>query len=204
MTYINLVDSLIKDRGVLKTPAIIKAFHKVDRADFVSEDQKVSAYEDVPLPIGYGQTISQPYTVAFMIELLEPQKGQKILDVGAGSGWVSALLAEIAGSDGTIFAVEKIPELLKWGKENVLRLGYRNVKFFQAGDEIGLKKYAPYDRIISGAAAESEPKELLDQLKIGGIAVLPILDSIVRYVRKSLEKFDRKEFYGFSFVPLVK
>ena len=127
MEYENLIDSLIKD-GYLKTPEIIEAFKAIDRANFVSNELKGDAYLNVPLSIGFGQTISQPLTVAFMLELLQPKKGEKILDVGAGSGWTIALLAFIVGDPpaggGKIIGVERIPELKEkmFGVMRVIRV----------------------------------------------------------------------------------
>ena len=122
MEYENLIDSLIKD-GYLKTPEIIEAFKAIDRANFVSNELKGDAYLNVPLSIGFGQTISQPLTVAFMLELLQPKKGEKILDVGAGSGWTIALLAFIVGDPpaggGKIIGVERIPELKEMAEKNI-------------------------------------------------------------------------------------
>ena len=105
-----LIKNLISS-GYLKTPEIINAFYKIDRIDFVPEELKYEAHTNTPLPIGYGQTVSQPLTVAFMLELLQPKSGHKILDVGSGSGWQSVLLACLAGNKGRVIAVERIPEL---------------------------------------------------------------------------------------------
>src|SRR3989338_8071025 len=110
MTKEVLIDDLIGG-GYLKTPLIIEAFKKIDRADFVSENLRDEAYENYPLPIGFDQTISQPLTVAFMLELLQPQPGEKILDIGSGSGWTTTLLAFCVGKEGRGFGLERIPEL---------------------------------------------------------------------------------------------
>ena len=112
-----LVKELISS-GYLKTPEIIDAFQKIDRKDFVSDEYKDRAYVNAPLPIGYGQTISQPLTVAFMLELLQPEKGNKILEIGSGSGWQTALLARVVGDEGRVFAIELIPELEQFGRKN--------------------------------------------------------------------------------------
>jgi len=110
-----LIQNLI-DNGSLKTPEIIAAFQKIDRGDFVPDEVKNLAYENMALPIGWGQTISQPQVVAFMLELLQPQKGEKILDVGSGSGWQTALLASIVGDTGNVTAIASIPEVFAFGK----------------------------------------------------------------------------------------
>jgi len=114
----SLISELI-EQGYLKTPRIIRAFKKIDRADFVLPEFKNSAYLNVPLPIGHGQTISQPLTVAFMFELLQPEVGDKILDIGSGSGWTTALLAEIMSKMGKVFSIEIVPELCEFGEGNV-------------------------------------------------------------------------------------
>ena len=121
----SLINHLI-NVGVLKTPEIIKAFYKIDRAFFVPKEFHDYAYEDYPLSIGYGATISQPYTVAFMLELLQPKKGEKILDVGSGSSWTTALLAHIVGIKGKIFGVEIVPELIKFAKDNLKKFKFSN------------------------------------------------------------------------------
>ena len=122
-----LIKKFIED-GVLKTPEIISAFRKIQRKDFIPENLQYAQSVDSPLPIGDGQTISQPYTVAFMLELLEPKKGQKILDVGSGSGWVSTLLAEIVGLKGFVYAIERITQLLKFGENNAIKYKLPNIK----------------------------------------------------------------------------
>src|SRR3990170_6021596 len=131
MTKADLIQELI-ETGYLKTPRIIDAFQNIDRVDFVPEPFKGEAYENYPLSIGFGQTISQPLTVAFMLELLQPKEGEKILDVGAGSGWLSALLAYIVGNPlrqpanggGKIIGIERIPELKEMAEKNISKYNY--------------------------------------------------------------------------------
>ena len=132
MNNSNLVEKLKVD-GFLKMPAIISAFQKIDRADFVLPQYSNEAYEDYPLPIGHGQTISQPATVAFMLELLQPKIGEKILDIGAGSGWATALLAEIVGKDGKVYGLEIISELVEFGKNNLGKYNFNNAEILLAG-----------------------------------------------------------------------
>lgn len=200
-----LMSSLIAD-GYLKTPQIIAAFRRIDRADFVSEKFKRDAYLNAPLPIGYGQTISQPLTVAFMLELLKPEKGDKILDVGSGSGWQTALLAEIAGEKGKVFGVEIIPELKEFGEKNIAKYDFIEkgiVKIILANGSAGFLKEAPFDKIIAGAMAAVPPKAFLEQLKIGGRLVMPCAGSVWLMIKKSEDKFEEYEYPGFAFVPLV-
>lgn len=201
-----LIKNLI-DSGYLKSPRIIDAFRKIDRADFVPEELIQEAYINAPLPIGFGQTISQPLTVAFMLELLEPEKGDKILDVGSGSGWQTALLGEIAGKDGKVFGVEIIPELKEFGEKNIANYGFIEkgiVEVILASGAGGLKKHAPFDKIIVGAMAERVPKELRDQLKVGGRLVVPQGGSIWLIIKKSQDMFEEREYPGFAFVPLLE
>jgi protein-L-isoaspartate(D-aspartate) O-methyltransferase len=205
MHYRELIDNLIKG-GYLKSKNIIDAFKKIDRKNFVPQDLEYEAYVNAPLPIGWGQTISQPLTVAFMLELLQPQKGNKILDVGAGSGWQTAILAEIVGKKGKVFAIEVIENLVKFGKANVEKYDFiksGRAEFFHGNAESGLAEKAPFDRIIAAASAQEIPESWKKQLKVGGRLVAPIDSSVHLIVKKSENDFDDKEFPGFAFVPFV-
>ena len=186
MTNDELVRHLV-NTGVLQTPRIKDAFMQIDRADFVDGP----AYADAPLPIGSGQTISQPTVVAFMLELLQPEPGDSILDVGSGSGYTTALLRAITED---VRAVELEPELVRYGKENV-RTYFSDVQFYQ-GDR-GLPEHGPYDKILVSAAAEELPQELLDQLTEDGVMVIPVKNAIWKVTPDGVEKHE-----GFRFVPL--
>lgn len=201
MTYQKLIKQLVAS-GKLKTPRIIKAFQKIDRAHFILAEYKDRAGDDIPFSIGFGQTISQPSTVAFMMEALRPQKGDRILDIGFGSGWTSALLAEIVGQKGKIYAVEIIPEIFRFGKKNVENLGYQNVEFFQTDASGGLIEKSPFDRILASASAPKLFKILKNQLKIKGIMVIPIQDTVVKIERFSKNKYKKKTYPFFAFVPM--
>lgn len=183
--------------------SIDKAFKAIGRSNFVLPGYQAAAFADVPLPIGYGQTISQPTTVRMMLEWLDPKPGQKILDVGSGSGWATALLAYLVGLTGHIYAVEKIPELVEFGRENCKRQGIKNASFAQAGETYGLTKYAPYDRILVSASGTSIPNELQEQLKEGGKLIIPVRNDILELTKISKNKWDAKLHPGFVFVPLV-
>lgn len=198
----NLVENL-KEEGWLKTPKIIEAFLKIKREDFVID--KDLAYYNTALPIGFGQTISQPLVVAFMLELLSPKEGEKILDIGSGSGWTTALLSYCVGEKGKVIAIEIIPELKEFGENNVKKYNFveKGVAKFIVGDgKLGYKKEAPYDKILVSASTDKVPKELKNQLKIGGKMVIPINDSIVEITKMSAKEFKQKEYPSFVFVPL--
>lgn len=197
------------EEGILKTPSIIEAFEKVDRKDFVPEELKDKAYLNTPLPIGYGQTISQPLTVAFMLELLQPQAGDKILEVGSGSGWQTALLAHIVSGGnerGKVIAVELIPELMIFGRKNVAKYGFIKkgvVEFHSFNATKGMPENAPFNKIISAASGGEIPQAWKEQLAIGGRLVAPVKGSIVLLTKKSETEFKAEEYPGFAFVPLI-
>ena len=202
----DLIDSLIQD-GWLKTPRIIDAFRKIKRADFMPKEIKDLAELNEPLVIGYGQTISQPLTVAFMLEQLQPEEGDNILDIGSGSGWTSALLAEIVGSSGKITAIEIIPELKEFGEKNVAKYDFIKkgiVQFICADGSNGYKEEAPFNRILASAAGKKIPKAWKEQLEIKGRLVLPVKNSIWVLIKKSKKEFEEIEHPGFAFVPLVQ
>jgi len=218
----NLIDSLIEE-GWLKTPRIIEAFRKIKRVDFLPREIKDLAELNEALSIGYGQTISQPLVVAFMLELLDPQPGNKILDIGSGTGWTTALLAQIVGQKGKVIAIDIIPELVEFGKQNVAKYNFIEkglpaaclpdrqgrqgiVEFICADGSKGYKKEAPYDKILASASAESLPGVWKEQLKISGRIVTPIGSSIWLFIKNSAPKgsvFQEIEYPGFVFVPLI-
>jgi protein-L-isoaspartate(D-aspartate) O-methyltransferase len=209
----SLIDSLIKE-GWLKTPRIIEAFRAIKREDFMPLDMRDLAESNEAFPIGFGQTISQPLTVAFMLEHLQPQPGDKILDIGAGSGWTTALLAHIVGKQGKIIAIEVIPELKEFGGKNVSKYNFiekRIVKFICADGSKGYPNFAAcpelaegFDKILASASAEKLPQEWKEQLKNGGRLVTPIASSIWLFIKKSSTEFEEREFPGFAFVPLIE
>jgi len=201
-----LLDDLIRG-GWLKTESIIKAFKEIKREDFLPEDTKHLADLNEALPIGWSQTISQPLTVAFMLELLKPEKGDKVLDIGSGSGWTTALLAHIVGEEGRIIAIEIIPELKEFGEKNVSKYNFIKkgvVEFICTDGSKGLGKEAPFDKILASATARKIPKAWKEQLKIGGRIVTPIGSSIWLFVKKSETEFEETEYPGFVFVPLIE
>jgi protein-L-isoaspartate(D-aspartate) O-methyltransferase len=166
----NMVKSQIQNRGINNT-LVLEAMRKVPRHLLVPENQKAKAYEDRPLPIGDGQTISQPYIVAHMTELIQPKKGMKVLEIGTGSGYQAAVLAEIVDQ---VFTIEIMESLGKRAKMDLEKLGYQNV-FVKIGDGYqGWPSEAPFDAILVTAAAEVIPQPLIDQLKEGGRMVIPV------------------------------
>ncbi len=200
------MEPLIKELiflGYLKTPRIIEAFRAVDRKDFVLPEYKELAYINDALPTMEGQTISQPLTVAFMLELLQPEIGNKILDIGSGSGWQSAMLAQIVGARGKIFAIELIPELKEFGEKNARKYDFPNLKFLSGSAESGLPEEAPFDRIIAAASSEQISEAWKKQLRVGGRMVLPVLNSIFLLAKNGENDFEEHEFPGFAFVPFI-
>lgn len=184
-----------------------EAFEKVDRADFVLPEYISMAYEDVPLPIGFEATISQPTTVKFMLNWLNPKPGEKILDVGSGSGWTTALLAYAVGGKGKVIGTEIVPELVKFGSENLAKYNFAQATIVQAEKIIGLPEEALFDKILVSAGAKNVPPELIDQLKVGGIMVIPVGPTpyyqTVKLIKKiSKNKTTEEDYPGFAFVPL--
>lgn len=184
--------------------AIDRAFIKVDRRDFVSEGQRQQAHVDRPLSIGFGQTISQPSTVRLMLTWLNPKTGDRVLDVGSGSGWTAALLASIVGPSGEVYAVDIIPELVERGKENCMKAGFHNISFFVAGSELGLPEYGPYDRILVSAAANTIPDSLRRQLMVGGKMIIPVRGNVHELTKLSSNRWREQVHSGFVFVPLIE
>lgn len=200
-----LVNELIR-KGYLKTDLVIDAFSEINRVEFVKGEFEKEAEVDIPLPIGFGQTISQPLTVAFMFELLDPKRGQNILDIGSGSGWTTALLSYIVGEKGRVTALERISELSKWGKENVEKYKFVSkgiANFFVSDGNFGFPENAPYDRILVSAMTKEIPEELKKQLKVGGKMIIPVNNDIWYLEKKNEDDFYKEEYPGFSFVPLV-
>jgi len=197
-----LVEHLIRLRA-LRSERIIEAMRSIDRKDFVRPEYGALAYADRALPIGLGQTISQPYTVIFMLELLGAEEGARVLDVGAGSGWTTALLGKIVGTSGRVYGVELLLELVKFGKKNLAKYDLPQASIQRAGEEYGLSEHAPFERILVSAAADHAPEELLDQLAHPGIMVMPTKGSIVKIEKSRENQGSQKSYDGFKFVPLM-
>ncbi|MBN2721593.1 MAG: protein-L-isoaspartate O-methyltransferase [Campylobacterales bacterium] len=198
----DLVDYMVL-RGVLHTSRIINAFWDIDRKYFVPEQFSEHIYIDAPLPIGKNQTISQPSTVAFMLEQLAPKEGENILDIGSGSGWTTSLLCHIVGEKGSVTGLERVDELVEQGKKNLAQFNFGDHCSIQkAGAQLGIPGQK-FDRILVSASAEEIPTALFDQLKIGGVLVVPVQNSIFRFEKISDDNIKRDEYKGFAFVPLI-
>lgn len=202
----SLVDQLVAD-GYLKTPEIIEAFRRVPREDFVPGAIREEAPSNQPLPIGYGQTISQPLTVAIMIELLQPKSGESVLDIGAGSGWTAALLATIVGPKGTVVAVERIPQLCRQAEENLTKYDFPHLELVE-GDGLAVAKERPsFDCIHVAAGAVAVPPILKERLRVGGRLVVPVgshVHTMVMLRREDASAFSEQRLPGFAFVPLIE
>ena len=198
----DMVEMQIRGRGV-QDPGVLKAMLKVPREIFVPDSEKSRSYYDGPLGIGHGQTISQPYIVAYMTELMELQGQEKVLEIGTGSGYQTAILAELSAR---IFTIEVIDKLGKRAEELLVdRLNYSNIHFRIGNGREGWPEEAPFDRIMLTAAPQDFPELLFLQLKENGIAVAPVggfYQSMVRY-RKVNHKVNKETLIGVSFVPLI-
>jgi protein-L-isoaspartate(D-aspartate) O-methyltransferase len=156
------------------TEAEINAFKELNREDFVPENLKEKAYEDVPLPLMRNKTISQPTTVMLMTHALELKSGDKVFEIGTGSGYQSSIIANIVGPKGKVVTTEIVPELITFAKQNLIKAKIKNVKIFEDDGSKGIEKEAPYDKMIITAACKEFPKPLLDQLKPEGVIVGPV------------------------------
>ena len=198
---LSMVETQIRNRGV-KNERVLEALRKVPRHEFVPEKQADQAYNDYPLQIGYGQTISQPYIVALMTELLEIKSDGRVLEIGTGSGYQAAVLAELAAE---VYTIEIVEPLALQARETLDRLGYTNIKIRSGDGFYGWPEAAPFDGVIVTAAPEKVPQPLLDQLKEGGRLVIPegrYYQDLVVY-EKSGGKTRRREVIPVRFVPMT-
>lgn len=197
-----LVDQLVL-KGI-KSKIVIDALLKVPRHLFIDQDFETHAYIDKAFPIDSEQTISQPFTVAFQTSLLNLNKKDKVLEIGTGSGYQTAILMEIADS---VFSIERQHKLYRRSKKNLTNLGYKTINIKYGDGYKGLQEHQPFDKILVTAGAEILPKQLLLQLKIGGKLVIPIGKDIQKMTvieRKSEKSFDKKTYGNFKFVPMLK
>jgi len=193
----------IKEGYSLSSPGVFSAMLRVPREKFVPVKYRSQAYDDGPVSIGYGQTISQPYTVAFMTHLLGLKGKEKVLEIGTGSGYQAAILSLLAKE---VYTMERIPELAVKAGRRLKRLGYKNVCVKADQGEYGWPKFAPFDAILVTAGVEKAPKNLFDQLKEGGVLVAPVGKGVDKRMMKFIKKkgqIVREEFGIFHFVPFV-
>lgn len=208
MTYaekrFDLVKQLILE-GRIKTKEVEKAFLDVKREEFVPDHFKHYAYVDSPLEIGHGQTISAPHMVAIMVEGLDIKKGQKILEVGAGSGYHAAIVSKLVGNKGHVYTIERYSSLAENAKKSLESCGIKNVTIEIGDGSEGLPKYAPFDRIYVTCAAPDIPPLLIDQLKNDGKLMVPVGKVVcqLELIEKKNDKLHSKNLGGCAFVPLV-
>ena len=200
----DLLNSL-REKGF--SEKIVDAFSKVKRENFIPENIRAMAYEDTPLPLGYGQTISQPYTIATMLSLLDLRKSQKVLEIGSGCGYVLALISEIVGKNGKVYGIEVIKELAEKSRKNLM--DYGNIKVYNENGVEGLEEKVLFDRIIISAALRDIPEKIMGHLKNKGIIVAPkgsrFEQELIAIQRKSKSEFEiKKKIPGFIFVPFVE
>ncbi|EKE27311.1 MAG: hypothetical protein ACD_3C00225G0014 [uncultured bacterium (gcode 4)] len=198
----SMIDELIS-MWIPKNSSALKAFKAVDRRYFVPDEYASSIYDDMPLPIWHGQTISQPYTVAFMLELLDVKKWNHILDIGSWSGWTTALLAYICWNDWYVIWLEIIPDLVDTWQANLSKFNFKNARIMQALPTLWIP-WKKFDRILVSAAWDELDDNLLWQLNDWGILVIPINYSIWKIVKIKEDNFEKREYPWFTFVPLIK
>ncbi|MFC1623476.1 protein-L-isoaspartate O-methyltransferase, partial [Patescibacteria group bacterium] len=196
-----LTHDLIEE-GYLKNDKVIESFCDIRRMEFVPSSLQFQADANAPLPVGYGQTIAQPVTVAVMLEFLDAKEGQNILVIGSGSGWTTGLLANIVGEKGRVIGVERISGLCEVARNNLDKFDFLKkgiVEIYNQDGSKGYRKLAPYDRIIVLASMDEVPHELEEQLKLGGRMVVPVKNRISLFTKNDKNKFTKEEYPGFSF-----
>jgi len=191
--------------GIIKDKKLIEAFKKIPREKFIHNHQLEEAYGDYPLPIGQGQTISQPTTVMIMTQALELKQGDKVLEVGAGSGYQAALISVMVGKKGKVITTELIPKLVEFAQKNIKKCNIKNVKIINYDGSKGYEKESPYNKIIVTAACPNIPKPLIEQLKENGIILAPVGalfgQSMIKGIKKK-GKLETRSLGSFVFVPL--
>jgi len=197
-----MIEKQLRRRGI-QDAAVLAAMAAVPRHEFVSEDVRAHAYDDLPLPIGSGQTISQPYIVAAMTTALHLQPGDRVLEIGTGCGYHAAVLSRLAKE---VFTIERRPELASSASARLVRLGYSNAHVHCGDGTLGLPEFAPFDAILVAAAAPAVPKTLLAQLAEGGRIILPVGGAEhqeLQLIEKHGDTFPTKMLEGCRFVPLL-
>ena len=194
-----MVDEQIVTRDI-KSPRVLDAMRKVPRHEFVPESMRGEAYGDTPLPIGYGQTISQPYIVAYMSEALELEPSHRVLEIGTGSGYQAAILGELAKE---VFSIEIVVPLASAARQTLARLGYKNVHVRAGNGYLGWPEEAPFDRVMVTAAPDEVPQALVDQLKVGGLMAIPVGIGVqeLRILRRTANGVETLRTLPVRFVP---
>ncbi len=196
-----MVDQQLLGRDITSL-RVLEAMRKVPRHLFIPEPQRGRAYDDSPVPIGLGQTISQPYIVAFMTQALDVEPGHRVLEIGTGSGYQAAVLAEITRE---VYSIEVLPELAERAKATLTALGYRNVRLRTGNGYLGWPEHAPFDRIIVTAAPPEVPPALVQQLKIGGLMAIPVgtVEQDLRILRRTATGMETLQALPVRFVPMT-
>lgn len=195
----DLLHHLKHGSDVLRSENLERAFREVDRRDFIPGDYLSEAYEDYPLPLAQGSTISQPTTVAFMLELLDIQEGERVLDVGSGSGWTTALIAHMVGAEGFVLGLEINRGLVKFGRKNLSKYGFPHAQI-EHPDDIVLDEES-FDKILISAEMQEVPKAFLDGLRDGGLLLAPFGSSLKLMRKRDGELVTERSIEGFAFVP---
>ena len=199
-----MIEKQLVARGISQ-PAVLRTMREVDRARFVPQEARAEAYEDHPISIGEGQTISQPYMVATMLEAAELKETDRVLDIGTGSGYSSALLSRIVQK---LYTIERLAPLARNAQERLKELGYRNIYFLIGDGSLGWKEEGPFDEILVAAATKKVPQALIDQLKIGGRLIIPIesfngSQTLMRIRKTGEREFSEEALSPVRFVPLI-
>ena len=199
-----MVEAQIASRGI-RDPGVLHAMRTVPRERFLDESQQDQAYDDGPLPIGEGQTISQPYVVALMTETVQPKPGNRALEVGTGSGYAAAVLATTVAE---VYTIERLHGLAKKARQRLADLGYHNVHVLEGDGTLGWPEHAPYDAIIVTAGGPRVPPALLEQLAVGGRLIMPVgtghrFQHLVRVTRTAADKYEHEDLEDVAFVPLI-
>jgi protein-L-isoaspartate(D-aspartate) O-methyltransferase len=199
-----MVETQVAARGIMD-PWVLHAMRTVPREGFIPAALQASAYDDGPLPIEEGQTISQPYVVAVMTQAVQPKPGNRALEIGTGSGYAAAVLATIVSE---VYTVERLGQLAEGAQRHLAALGYRNVHVLHGDGTLGWPEHAPYDAIVVTAGGPYVPPALLEQLAIGGRLIMPVgsacrFQNLVRVTRTAADSYDREELEAVAFVPLI-
>jgi protein-L-isoaspartate(D-aspartate) O-methyltransferase len=197
-----MIDTQLRARDI-RNPAVLDAMRRVPRHEFVADDLRSRAYDDGPLPIGQGQTISQPYIVAYMTQAIEPARTDRVLEIGTGSGYQAAVLAELVKE---VYTIEIVPSLAASSSAILKKLGYTNIHTREGDGYAGWPEAAPFDKIVVTAAPEEIPQALVDQLKVGGLMAVPVGREFQKMtiIRKTGTGTVTKETMDVLFVPMIK